>query len=205
MIKASSSLSSGALSYRRCNHARCSAHVKRPGLGGRRVHAIRHSTGSWLNRAGVDVRTVAALLRHSSPAKTLNFSAHENGRRVSPDCASFARSGWQPKPNLTRKIPHKYVGESGIRTHGAREGSSVFKTDAFNRSAISPPACLLRREGAPTSMLARVATFCLSISLSAWGFPSKPGNSQIHNPLGACWLTLHRKMRGACLRHAKQG
>jgi hypothetical protein len=33
-------------------------------------------------------------------------------------------------------------GESGIRTHEPREGPSVFKTDAFNRSAISP--CLPR-------------------------------------------------------------
>jgi hypothetical protein len=29
-------------------------------------------------------------------------------------------------------------GESGIRTHGPRERSPVFKTGAFNRSAISP-------------------------------------------------------------------
>jgi site-specific recombinase XerD len=39
------------------------------GLG---VHAMRHSTGSWLIRAGIDLRTVDALLRHSSPATTLN-------------------------------------------------------------------------------------------------------------------------------------
>ena len=29
-------------------------------------------------------------------------------------------------------------GESGIRTHDPREGTPVFKTGAFNRSAISP-------------------------------------------------------------------
>jgi hypothetical protein len=29
-------------------------------------------------------------------------------------------------------------GEGGIRTHGAREGTPVFKTGAFNRSATSP-------------------------------------------------------------------
>jgi hypothetical protein len=29
-------------------------------------------------------------------------------------------------------------GESGIRTHGPRERSPVFKTGAFNHSAISP-------------------------------------------------------------------
>src|SRR6188768_981993 len=29
-------------------------------------------------------------------------------------------------------------GEGGIRTHGPREGTPVFKTGAFNRSATSP-------------------------------------------------------------------
>ena len=29
-------------------------------------------------------------------------------------------------------------GGSGIRTHGTREGSTVFKTVAFDRSAIAP-------------------------------------------------------------------
>ena len=43
----------------------------------RSVHAMRHSTGSWLIRAGIDVRTVAAVLRHSSAATTLNVYAHE--------------------------------------------------------------------------------------------------------------------------------
>jgi integrase len=38
---------------------------------------MRHSTGSWLIRSGVDVRTVAALLRHSSASTTLNVYAHE--------------------------------------------------------------------------------------------------------------------------------
>ena len=33
-------------------------------------------------------------------------------------------------------------GESGIRTHGPREGSPVFKTGVFNRSTISPSTVL---------------------------------------------------------------
>jgi hypothetical protein len=36
---------------------------------------------------------------------------------------------------LTKSIPG---GEGGIRTHGTREGTPVFKTGAFNRSATSP-------------------------------------------------------------------
>jgi integrase len=51
--------------------------AKRAGTLGLGVHAMRHSTGTWLIRAGIDVRTVAALLRHSSPSTTLNVYAHE--------------------------------------------------------------------------------------------------------------------------------
>lgn len=43
----------------------------------RGVRAMRHSTGSWLIRAGVDIRTVAAVLRHSSASTTPNVYAHE--------------------------------------------------------------------------------------------------------------------------------
>lgn len=46
-------------------------------LSVRGVHAMRHSTGSWLIHAGVDIRTVAAVLRHSSASTTLNIYAHE--------------------------------------------------------------------------------------------------------------------------------
>jgi len=46
-------------------------------LSVRGVHAMRHSTGSWLINAGVDIRTVAAVLRHSSATTTLNVYAHE--------------------------------------------------------------------------------------------------------------------------------
>jgi integrase len=51
--------------------------AKRAGTLGLGVHAMRHPTGTWLIRAGIDVRTVAELLRHSSPSTTLNVHAHE--------------------------------------------------------------------------------------------------------------------------------
>ncbi len=51
--------------------------AKKAGLTLRGIHAMRHSTGSWLIRAGVDVRTVAAILRHSSAATTLGVYSHE--------------------------------------------------------------------------------------------------------------------------------
>ncbi|MEY4615831.1 MAG: hypothetical protein RJB66_791 [Pseudomonadota bacterium] len=44
----------------------------------------------------------------------------------------------------TSSVGFKYLsgGESGIRTHGPREGSPVFKTGVFNRSTISPSTVL---------------------------------------------------------------
>jgi integrase len=51
--------------------------AKRAGLSLRNLHGIRHSTGSWLVRAGVDVTTVAAILRHSTPSTTLAVYSHE--------------------------------------------------------------------------------------------------------------------------------
>jgi integrase len=51
--------------------------AKRAGLSLRGVHALRHSTRSWLIRSGVDIRTVAAVLRHSSASTTLDVYAHE--------------------------------------------------------------------------------------------------------------------------------
>ena len=51
-----------------------------------------------------------------------------------------------PKGHTVSFLLHKkslitteaFFGRSGIRTHGAREDTSVFKTDALNRSAILP-------------------------------------------------------------------
>ncbi len=51
--------------------------AERAGLALRCTHAMRHSTGSWLIRSGVDIRTVAAVLRHSATSTTLNVYAHE--------------------------------------------------------------------------------------------------------------------------------
>src|SRR5690349_3752630 len=40
-----------------------------------------------------------------------------------------------------RKIPADAGGEGGIRTHGGREPTAVFKTAALNHSATSPIGC----------------------------------------------------------------
>lgn len=45
-------------------------------LSTRRFHDVRHSAATWLLQSGADVRTVAAVLGHSSPVTTLNTYAH---------------------------------------------------------------------------------------------------------------------------------
>lgn len=47
------------------------------GTSVRGVHAMRHSTASWMIRSGADIRTVQAVLRHSTACTTLNTCAHE--------------------------------------------------------------------------------------------------------------------------------
>jgi integrase len=51
--------------------------AKRAKLPLRTVHGMRHSVGSWLLNAGVDIETTRAILRHSSASTTLNVYAHE--------------------------------------------------------------------------------------------------------------------------------
>lgn len=41
-----------------------------------RLHDVRHSAATWLLQGGIDVRTVAAVLGHSTPVTTLNTYAH---------------------------------------------------------------------------------------------------------------------------------
>jgi len=41
------------------------------------MHAMRHAVATWLLRAGVDIRTVSAVMRHANPSITLNIYAHE--------------------------------------------------------------------------------------------------------------------------------
>jgi integrase len=46
------------------------------GISTTRLHALRHTTGSWLIASGVDPRTAASVLGHSSPMVTLGIYSH---------------------------------------------------------------------------------------------------------------------------------
>ena len=115
--------------------------VKRAGLQGRLAHAMRHSTGSWLIRAGVDVRTVAAVLRHSSAATTLNVYAHEMEGAQADAVRHLLGAGAISDGNrmataaaFGAKSPRKKRGEGGTRTHMSSH-SAAFEAAA---STISP-------------------------------------------------------------------
>jgi integrase len=50
--------------------------ARQVGLSTTRLHDVRHSAATWLLQGGIDVRTVAAVLGHSTPVTTLNTYAH---------------------------------------------------------------------------------------------------------------------------------
>ncbi|HZT11954.1 MAG TPA: tyrosine-type recombinase/integrase, partial [Candidatus Baltobacteraceae bacterium] len=50
--------------------------VAAAGLERVRLHDLRHTCASWLLNRGTDVRTVAAILGHSSATTTLSMYAH---------------------------------------------------------------------------------------------------------------------------------
>ena len=58
-------------------------------------------------------------------------------------------TGWEPTPTFPKKNALKKSlfrvtlngGGSGIRTHGTREGTTVFKTAPINRSGTPPYDC----------------------------------------------------------------
>ncbi len=50
--------------------------ARRLGIATTKLHALRHTTGSWLIASGVDPRTTASVLGHSSPTVTLAIYSH---------------------------------------------------------------------------------------------------------------------------------
>lgn len=45
------------------------------------LHCLRHTFGTRLNRAGVDIKTVQTLMRHSTPSMTLGIYIHSDKNR----------------------------------------------------------------------------------------------------------------------------
>lgn len=63
-----------------------------------RFHDLRHNHASYLIRAGVDIRRVAARLGHSTPTTTLNIYAHlipSSGRDVVERLSDYLKSSYE--------------------------------------------------------------------------------------------------------------
>jgi integrase len=50
--------------------------ARKVGISTTKLHALRHTTGSWLIASGVDPRTAASVLGHSLPMITLSIYSH---------------------------------------------------------------------------------------------------------------------------------
>lgn len=73
----------------------------------RGVHAMRHSTASWMLREGTDVRTVQAVLRHSAASTTLNTYAHEIEGAQAAAVAHVDRYLSTPQPEAVISDGHR--------------------------------------------------------------------------------------------------
>jgi hypothetical protein len=81
--------------------------------------------------AAGDGRSSSALLRTDAFASS----------KIAPANLSSTHPAPQNKKGPADR-PFLFGGEGGIRTHGPRKGTPVFKTGAFNRSATSPASTI---------------------------------------------------------------
>ncbi len=103
--------------------------AKRAGLATTRLHALRDTTATVLLRQGEDIATVAAVLRHKSPATTLSVYAHE--------VLGGQRSAAVDKASLRRRARRPSV--SPVEDDGA-DVVSWANCTRFARTAVSDPA-----------------------------------------------------------------
>ncbi len=69
----------------------CSSALRAADLPPIGIHALRHSAATFLIAAGVDVRTVADVLGHASPAFTLSTYVHSSVERQRPGIGKLTR------------------------------------------------------------------------------------------------------------------
>lgn len=101
------------------------------GLSTTRLHDVRHSAATWVLQGGIDIRTVAAVLGHSTPVTTLNTYAHvmpgprRRPSRRSPSALGAPRQGFlschgnrmATVADLPPKNAQKTHGMAGSRTY----------------------------------------------------------------------------------------
>ena len=79
--------------------------ARKAGISTTKLHSTRHTAATTLIVEGVDIRTVAGILGHASPAVTLAVYEHlmpEAQREAVDRLGEHASNGWQ-QPVLTRQ------------------------------------------------------------------------------------------------------
>jgi len=67
------------------------------------LHALRHTYGSRLVAAGVDIKTVQTLMRHSSPELTLGIYIHTDKQRLKDAVEALPDVDSRPSTNRKAK------------------------------------------------------------------------------------------------------
>lgn len=62
------------------------------------LHALRHTFGTRLNRAGADVKTIQTLMRHSTPTLTIGVYVHSDRARLQEAVESLPELAPAPLP-----------------------------------------------------------------------------------------------------------
>jgi integrase len=57
------------------------------------LHALRHTYGTRLVAAGVDIKTVQTLMRHSTPEMTLGIYVHSDRTRLATAVTQLPMTG----------------------------------------------------------------------------------------------------------------
>ncbi len=81
------------------------------------VHALRHTFGTRLVAAGVDIKSVQKLMRHSTPLLTLGIYVHSDKARLAQAIATLPRLPVAATPlqtNATQRKPYRQVAAKDV-------------------------------------------------------------------------------------------
>jgi hypothetical protein len=121
---------------------------------GHSVEVMLRMYAAWIEGAtDADIQAIkqgmdASPSAHARAASLAACSATQSTKKIvispllSPEFASSSASRKQGGDLSHENASENSGGEGGIRTHGPRKGTPVFKTGAFNRSATSPASII---------------------------------------------------------------
>ncbi len=114
-------------------------------------HALRHTCGAWLIIAGVDIKTVQTIMRHSTPNLTLNTYGHlmEGAEARAVETLNAGAQQICSKLSAAEEILDASACENEAQSQDAETKKDLGKTKAFATqctnipiSALAPPVGL---------------------------------------------------------------